>query len=259
MAAARMLNRTRPSARTFTAPLYHPTTGIFPTELYSMPLIFLASIEDLLTKRFINEKELTIKTLLPVPGGEPIADLTGKPRALALTRLLEALTLWHTELQNVSDIDVSPEMKTKLTNAPASLKKAMQFTASELLASSVRAIPGAPPSPSFVEVAFSGHTTVTDDIAATAEVLTTLARMSRTAMRSQFLEERVSALVNTFGTQTLAMAATKPSKNPTSDVFWTLALFNEWELHNPNPSAMPWFAETHKQLRAMVNQWDSVR
>jgi hypothetical protein len=258
-AAARMLQRTRPSARTFTLPLYTVKDGLFPDEIYTMPLIFLASLENLLTKRFINEKELKIKTLLATPGAEPVSDLAGKPRSMALVRLVEALTLWHNALQNIDDINVSEELKAQLKRAPASLKKAMQFTTAEILGESARAIPGAPPSPEYVEVAFQANPPITNDVAANAELLTTLARMSRLTVRSEFLEKRLGALINTFAARTFVGGAQTSTSLKADDLFWTLALLNEWSLHNPSPAAMPWFVSTHTQLRELVSQWDSVR
>ncbi len=323
-ASARMLNRTRPRSRTFTQPLYDRVNGILPTEVYSMSLIFLASIENLLTKQFISEKNLTITTLHAVPNSDqnpalnptsggnsssmaPVADLTGKARVLAMSRLLQALILWYDELQKIDDIDVSQDVKTQLISAPPSMKKAMQFTASQILSEAIRAIPNAPEKPEYVEVAFKENPILTNDIAAAAEVLTTLARMSRQVLHSSFLEHRLTALINNFSTQTLArVASAPPPSEPNtvsstvsntasnaasntasntasnaasntasnaasntasnaikgvkpSDVFWTLALLNEWALHNPNPNEMPWLEATHAQLKSVVSLWDSNR
>ncbi len=258
-AAARMLQRTRPSARTFTRPLYAVKDGLFPDEIYAMPLIFLTSLETLLTKQFINEKELKIRTLIATPGSEAVTDLTGKPRAMALARLIEALTLWHNALQNVDDISVSDELKAQLKSAPASLKKAMQFTTAELLGEAVRAIPDTPAFSENMEVAFPNNPAITNDVAANAELLTSLARMSRLVVRSEFLEKRLGSLINTFAARTFALTLQSPNTLKAADIFWTLALLNEWALHNPSPIASPWFASTHTQLRELVNQWDSVR
>lgn len=256
-ASARMLERMRPSARTFTKPFYDATTGIFPTEVYSMPFLFLASIESLLTKQFINENTLTIKTLVAAPGAQPIADLTGKARAMAMTQLLEALTLWYEQLKTVGDINLSQDLKAQLIAAPKSLKRAMQFTTAELLNEAVRSVPGS--SSQLIEVAFQGSPTITGDIAASAQVITTLARMSRLVMRSQFLEDRLTTLVNTFGTHTLQNLSNTPITERPAQLFWTLALYNEWEKHNPDPKTMPWFAQAHTDLKNVVSQWDAVR
>jgi hypothetical protein len=96
-------------------------------------------------------------------------------------------------------------------------------------------------------------------VAANAELLTALARMSRLVVRSEFLEKRLGALINTFAARTLEQASQTPNTLKATDFFWTLALLNEWSLHNPSPATMPWFASTHTQLRELVNQWDSVR
>ncbi len=258
-AGAQLFKRLRPKARTFIKPLFAANTGIFPEETHTMGLIFLASIEPLLLNQFIDKTNISITTLRSIPKQPPVADLIGTPRVLAIARLLDALTQWNDALQNINDIDLPADTKKQITNAPASLKEAMQFTVMKLLGETVRVIPGMPSTPENVEIFIPKNGGAQPDIAATAEVITALAEASRIGFQSPFLKQRIGVIINRFGNYTLPQAKNYQNDIRPADLFWSLAALKEWTQQSIDTTKYPWLIPTSLELQSMVNKWDAAR
>ena len=133
--AGKAFGRLRPRGRINIASAFTGSNPLFPAETHQIPLAFLPGMKSLLNGPFIDEPSRLLRQIAFLPKSFPgkSTDRTLKADIESTAALILSLNIWITQLSELNDAGLSADTEKKLLEAPATLKKALQFAVQTLL------------------------------------------------------------------------------------------------------------------------------
>lgn len=269
-AAARALERLRPSARGTTSGLFAGGSGIFPSDAHTAAMLFLPGMETLLNGPFVNADSQSIRLVADFAVG---AD--GKPgaagfssgsnvskidpaRLLSLARMASALARWSGALSDTSDLNVDAATRARLDTAHEKLKDPVRLALVLLAREMPRDLGG------MVEVEREvGRTPLNPAVA--AEILYHVAFAANHAIDSDFLRERALAMMDRFAARYLRPMWRDQARQAALDaagVVWVHNALAEYlRMEGPGvdvAARYPWMQSVRDVFAAAISGWSEA-
>jgi hypothetical protein len=249
-AGAQAFSKLRPKNRKHLSSFFTGQTPPMPDDVHKLGLSFLPGMETLLKEAFIDQSSRSIfaqsAILKPVPLKErKLAEVT------TLGKLLRALTLWATELSDLSDAGFSGGTAKKLSTAPDALKKAAQLVSQNLLMSHIRAVGSGDQAPLEIVTDLTKGKVVSSSEA--AELIVTLSWAERHLLQSPFLRGQLDRMFLWYADLYLAkLWKAEGSGARREDFIWALSLLKEMQESKVEDRGMIWVSSATQALENAV-------
>lgn len=254
MLGARLFQRLRPEARGAVGTLFGaPETALFPTDAHGIGLIALPSLQWLLKNAYIEKESrqfLNAHTLGQIKA-QKIEEGGASAEPITAIRVGRAVLAWNEQLKTLATAGLPPDTVAKLSTAPAALLPAVQFMNYKLLRDHIF-FDGTVDNK--ISLRVNAGTSI-KTIADVAEILASWAKAESVTLQSEFVRERLYALLHWFVGEYIPASLASGQLTP-QDVFWLKMMTKAFLQYPQDKLQAPWLVALDATLTAAIAEWD---
>ena len=166
----------------------------------------MPSLSDILADKLVDPDKRIVRSAVDKYG-----NATGLADAVDLARLINSVQLWASELGDLEDVDVKPELKAKLSEAVPSFKDVVRLSVQHLINH-------------YLQVASNGEVSVLKavdyDLSKAGEVAEALLKVNSNFIESELLTELSVEVTRSYLYYAIKKLTGQPEKVYFSDVVW---------------------------------------
>jgi len=238
MAMAYVFKNLRPKNRKYIGQMFEREGGLLPTDSHLLALSILPSLSDILADKLVDPDKRIVRSAVDKYG-----NATGLADAVDLARLINSVQLWASELGDLEDVDVKPELKTKLSEAVPSFKDVVRLSVQHLINH-------------YLQVASNGEVSVLKavdyDLSKAGEVAEALLKVNSNFIESDLLTELSVEVTRSYLYYAIKKLTVQPEKVYFSDVIWIKRVIDVLSDFSSEKIGLDWLPEVKGIVEAYI-------